>query len=239
MDAPLSIQLKGVAPDTHVTIKSSIGTWKASATFARDAHGIVNLDTQAPVSGSYSVADPMRLVWSATPTGKGWFNRNKAPESFSIAFEALVDDQVITSARLERQILVAGVKREEIHGHGLFGTLFLPAGAGHHPVITLVSGSAGGLSEHAAALFSARGIASFSLAYFNFKSLPRGLGNIPLEYFKTTFNYLQSRGEIDRDRLAIMGGRVSGVLRIERQRTANRRPKLIWPIGMFRKLAHQ
>jgi dienelactone hydrolase len=104
------------------------------------------------------------------------------------------------------------VRREVVRENGLFGTLFLPSGKGPHPALILVSGSGGGLNEPRAALFASHGYAALALAYFNYETLPKGLLNIPLEYFQTAINFLEAHPSINRDRLGITGASRGGEL---------------------------
>ena len=51
-----------------------------------------------------------------------------------------------------------------------------------------------------------------TLAYFNYETLPKDLYEIPLEYFKASIDYLQSREDIDSERLVINGASRGGEL---------------------------
>jgi len=59
VDAPLKIRLCGMQPGELVTVRSSIadGVWTAGASFEVGADGAIDLEQQAPVSGSYSTVD--------------------------------------------------------------------------------------------------------------------------------------------------------------------------------------
>jgi dienelactone hydrolase len=95
---------------------------------------------------------------------------------------------------------------------GLVGTLFVPPGAGPHPVVITLSGSGGGLSEGGAALYASHGYAGFALAYFNYADLPDDLIEIPLEYFETAIRWLQRQPRLDGDRIAVAGTSRGGEL---------------------------
>ena len=69
VDEPLGIRLTGLEPGQQVTLRASqtddlARTWRAHATFVADANGQVDVAAQAPVSGTYTEADAMGLIWS-------------------------------------------------------------------------------------------------------------------------------------------------------------------------------
>jgi len=216
VDAPLKIRLTGMQPGDLVTVRSSIadGIWTAEASFEVGADGTIDLEEQAPVSGNYSTADAMGLIWSASlqasPESLAGLRTNVEP--FAITFDAASGGNVLASARVVREQVSDGVRREVVRDHGLFGTLFVPPNDGPHPAVMLVSGSDGGLAEGLASLFAAHGIAGFALAYFNYETMPKALVNIPLEYFETGIEFLRAHPMIDSHRLAIAGASRGGEL---------------------------
>jgi len=131
---------------------------------------------------------------------------------------------VLASARVLRDQIPDGVRREVVREDGLFGTLFVPPNDAPHPAVMLVSGSGGGLSEELASPFAAHGIAGFALAYFNYETLPKAIANISLEYFETGIEFLQAHPMIDSNRIAIAGTSHRGVSnpRGELRRTSKR-----------------
>ncbi|MEQ8675374.1 MAG: acyl-CoA thioester hydrolase/BAAT C-terminal domain-containing protein [Aggregatilineales bacterium] len=221
VDTPLKIQLSGFDPQQTVMLRSQMTDsagiiWQAQANYQTDADGQIDLDAHAPISGTYTTADAMGLIWSMTPTTEAdryaMFTRPPDLAPLIVQFEALIEDEVVAQAQVERLHIADGVKRVVVRENGLFGTLFLPAGEAPFPAITLVSGSGGGVYEYRAALFAAHGYAAFTLAYFNYETLPKILVDIPLEYFQTAIDYLQNRDDIDGERLAITGGSRGGEL---------------------------
>ena len=215
VDAPLKIRLTGMQPGDLVTVRSSIadGIWTAEASFAVGADGAIDLEEQAPVSGSYSTVDSMGLIWSASlQASQESLARLSNLEPFAITFDAASGGNVLASASVVREQVPVGVRREVVREDGLFGTLFVPPNDGPHPAVMLVSGSGGGLDEGLASLFAAHGIAGFTLAYFNYEALPKALVNIPLEYFETGIEFLRAHPMIDGNRLAIAGASRGGEL---------------------------
>ena len=75
-DEVVKIQVVGLAPGQTVTLKASLRDdldqrWESYATFLSDGNGIVDVTTQAPISGTYDIADPMGLFWSMLPNVHG------------------------------------------------------------------------------------------------------------------------------------------------------------------------
>jgi dienelactone hydrolase len=219
VDELLRIEVTGLRPGQRVRLAAEQvdddgRPWRAQAEFEADAHGRVDLASRAPVAGSYEGAEPMGLIWSmALPpeeTRLGRFARRQ-PTPIRVDFSADTEDAHVSSS-VERLLVADGVERVVVREDGLVGTLFVPPGAGPHPVIITLSGSGGGLSEPAAALYASHGFAGLALAYFNMESLPGDLIEIPLEYFETAFGWIQRQPRLDGVRLGVSGTSRGGEL---------------------------
>jgi dienelactone hydrolase len=220
VDEPLRIRLSGFAAGQQVTLRAAqtddaARTWRAQATFVADANGQIDVAAQAPLAGTYAEADAMGLIWSmalaADEPNQAPFVR-KEPTPVPIEFVAEVDDAPVARTTAERLYAADGVERLPVREDGLVGTLFVPPGAGPHPVVITLSGSGGGLSEDSAALYAAHGYAGFALAYFNYADLPQDLIEIPLEYFETALRWVQRQPRLDGDRIAVSGTSRGGEL---------------------------
>lgn len=218
-DESVQGRLTGIEPGARATVRSrlrdDVGTWwEATNAFRADDRGIVDLTAAAPESGSYQGVEPMGFLWSMAPTGPGphstFLATSLEPKTVELAAE--IDGRTVAEARWVRRYLAPGVRRLEVRDDGLFGTFFVPAGAGPFPAVLLLGGSGGGLSEPAAALYAAHGFATLALAYFRAGSLPTELVRIPLEYFATAIAWLQARPEVDPARLAVAGTSRGGEL---------------------------
>src|SRR5947199_123091 len=82
VDVPLGIRLMGFASGQQVTLRASQTddlerTWRAHATFVADSNGQVDVAAQAPVSGTYTEADRMGLIWSMA---LAYFNYEGLPQ---------------------------------------------------------------------------------------------------------------------------------------------------------------
>jgi hypothetical protein len=95
---------------------------------------------------------------------------------------------------------------------GLVGDLYIPANAtGRLPAVIMLGGSEGGVGAATARdsrLMAQHGYVAFQLAYFDAPGLPKDLGLIPLEYFKTAIDYLQAQPNVDPERIGMEGGSI-------------------------------
>lgn len=218
IDEVVSIQLSGLAPGQNVTVRArtrfhTSHVWESYATFMADKNGSVDVSAQQPLTGTYETADPMGLFWSMIPP------RGEDATSFGDGLDPVVIDLIVevdgktaVSAQLERLFVAPEVTRVPVRENGLVGTLFLPGDSGPYPAVIVLGGSDGGLHEEGAALLASHGYAALALAYFHAETLPSALINIPLEYFETAINWLQSHDRVDGKRLGIMGTSRGGEL---------------------------
>ncbi|MGH6889789.1 MAG: alpha/beta fold hydrolase [Rhizomicrobium sp.] len=99
---------------------------------------------------------------------------------------------------------------------GLVADFYRPAGAkGQLPAIIILGGSEGGLGPAPARdgkVIARRGYAVLQLAYFDAPGLPKDLGLIPLEYFKTAIDWLRAQPGIDPARIGIVGTSIGGMV---------------------------
>jgi dienelactone hydrolase len=94
--------------------------------------------------------------------------------------------------------------RRDVREEGLVGTLFYKRGE-RRPALIWLTGSGGGEVRGHAALLASRGFTCLSLAYFNAEALPKGLWEIPLEYFETAIRWLQRQDCVVPDALGATG----------------------------------
>jgi dienelactone hydrolase len=220
VDELLRIEVSGLRPGQRVRlvaqqVDDDHRAWKAEAEFQADADGRVDVASQAPLAGSYEGVEPMGLIWSMALApdeprqGMPFIRRQPTPIDLEVTADA---EGARVSQHVERLLVADGVERVVVREDGLVGTLFVPPGPGPHPVIVTLSGSGGGLSEPAAALYASHGYAGLALAYFNMESLPADLIEIPLEYFETAFCWIQRQERLDGDRIGVSGTSRGGEL---------------------------
>jgi dienelactone hydrolase len=191
VDDVIPISVSGLTPGDAVTVRAHAGAWSSSATFTADS------------SGAVSVADPMRLFWSATRERSA--PQEAPPQMWELTAE--VKGMVVARTTVQRRALAESVTVAHVRERGLVGDFYLPAGEGKHPAVLVLGGSGGGIppaSGFAGGLAS-RGYAVFALAYFGVEGLPRNLENIPLEYFGAALTWLAAQPSVDADRIAVVG----------------------------------
>ena len=198
IDVPRHIVASGLAPDEVVTLSTRAVrgpgvAWASAARFRADAHGVVDLQRDAPLDGSYAGVSAMGLVWSQAPEVAGAPREPFAAEPAApllTLLEARRADGSTLQATLVQRLQAEGVQRREVREQGLVGTLFLPASPGPHPAVLVLNGSGGGINEPRAALYASHGYAAFALGYFKAPGLSDYISNTPLEYFETALQWL-------------------------------------------------
>lgn len=220
VDEQVTVRFSGLERNQAITLRARMRDglerrWEAHATFKTDDHGVIDVSSQAPLSGSYDGVDPMGLFWSMTLN-----DAEKEPSRFArqgltpleVSFLAEVDGRRVASASLKRLHVAPGVTRTPVRENGLVGTFFEPPASAPRPGVIVMGGSGGGLNEDSAALLASHGYAAMALAYFNCEHLPANLYNIPLEYFATAIRWMQAQTGVIGDKLAVMGWSRGGEL---------------------------
>ena len=196
IDMPRRIAVTALSPGEEVvlrtrTVRGPDVVWRSAATFRADADGVIDLQRDAPVHGSYAGVSAMGLIWSQEPEQPG-ASRDVfgAEPSAPLSTEIVVERQASPAlrGRLVQRLVSACVTRRELREDSLVGTLFLPpdrADGRAHPAIVVLNGSGGGINEPRAALYASRGYAALALGYFKAPGLPDYISNTPLEYFET------------------------------------------------------
>ena len=201
IDEPFRIALTGVPPGRDVTINvdGNNGLWQSTATFKSNVQG--NLD----------IADPMRLIWSATGQRPA---TPMATPAQPWTFTAAIDGKVVATQTIMRRAFAQGVRIVPVRERGLVAMAYSPAQSGRHPAIIVLPGSQGGLpgpAGHAGGLAS-RGYFVLALAYFNAEGLPALLQNVPLEYFATAVEWLKAQPLVDPEHIGVLGTSRGGEL---------------------------
>jgi uncharacterized protein len=102
----------------------------------------------------------------------------------------------------------AGIERVDLREQGLYGELYLPAGATKPlPALVLIGGSEGGLNtmSQMAVSFAQKGYATLALAYWAEQGLPQQLQGIPLEYFDRGIDWLAKHPRVDAKSIGLLG----------------------------------
>jgi dienelactone hydrolase len=219
IDVPIKIELRGFPPGQPVTLTALIefadgSKWQSRATFSADARGQVDLTREAPTSGTYDGVAAMEFIWSSErQPGEG---RPISPGSvmrpWLVHLDATGPGGTRAQATIDRTVAGPGVTRHIVRDAGIVGTLFLPAGDGPHPAVIVVSGGGGGIPEHRACILASHGYAALALGYFAVEGLPRGLVNIPLEYFENAIRWMRAQPWLGKGFLAVWGPSRGGEL---------------------------
>ena len=218
IDVPRHIRVNDLTPGQQVqlrtrTLRGHRVVWQSQAIYQADAKGVVDLTTQAPISGSYEGVDPMGLIWSQTPEQEGEREVFGAQVTDPIYTQIEVQsDAVQLEGQLVQRLAAPGVQRIEVREDGLVGTVFIPATPGPHPAVMILNGSGGGINEPRAALYASHGYVAFALAYFKAPGLSDYISNTPLEYFKKGLDWLRQTYTPLNDFVAINGQSRGGEL---------------------------
>ena len=219
IDTAIAIELRGFPARQPVTITAiqtfpSMSRWQGRATYMSDDNGCVYVARQAPVSGTYDGVSAMGLIWSA----KRLPGETKPPpadfimQPWFVQLEATSPGGMRAELTLERRVAGPGVTRHAIRSDGIVGTLFLPPGDGPHPAVIVLNGGDGGIDEYRGAILASRGYAALNLGYFAMEGLPRGLVNIPLEYFENAIGWMRAQPWLHDHFLAVWGESRGGEL---------------------------
>lgn len=222
LDEAVKIEVVGLEPDQTVTLTATLRDnrnrdWESIGVFTADEQGVVDLTTQAPITGTYDAVDPMGLLWSMAPDvpdPEYSYFANPGANPVVVTFNATTADAELGPAYLRRVRLPSGVQRATLsmEEHGLEGQFFAPAGAEPHPALLILGGSGGFPDIAKAELLAAHGYATLALDYFGGPSLPDALAEIPLEYFKKGIDWLQAQDVVDADKLGVVGTSRGGEL---------------------------
>ena len=213
VDAPLSIQLKGLEPSQQVTIRAHTSdqggaTWSSSATYTADDAGVVDLSRRKPVAGSYNTTDTVGLLWSLAPDGGGTAGFFVPPVSGEVVtLTAEVGGRQVAIRTLTRLVKSPDVSSqvEQFAEAGFRGEYFARSGTSRHEALMVFGGSEGGLSTTLASLLAGHGYPTLALAYFGLPGLPDALENIPLEYFVRALKWLREQPEVDPSHVLVLG----------------------------------
>ena len=218
---PFSWKVSGIQPGGKVTVRASSRdarqiVWESEAVFQADPTGVVDLNRQAPVSGSYAEADIFGLLWSMRPTSseskKPIVYRDNWVNGWTVDLAAADSEGRSSKTRFRCVLQKPGeaLVRVPLEQEGLSGLLYYPAAGGPFPGVILLGGSEGGLSEARARAFASNGFAALTLAYFGFPSLPDELVEIPLECVERAAAWMKAQPKVKAERLGLVGGSKGG-----------------------------
>lgn len=213
LDQPVRIRVDGLAPSESVSLqlRSTDGygvVWLASATFAADAHGIVDPARSPALAGDYQGVQAMGLMWSMRaqapdPAGAYFW---RGPRRFSLSVVARGKTLATTTFIRRFSAVPLDKTRENVGQAGFDGEFVTPAGAHHREAVLTFGGSEGGIhSLLEAGLLASHGYPALTIGYFAAPQLPPTLQDIPLEYFTRALRWLGHQPQVNPRRIIVMG----------------------------------
>lgn len=214
LDQRLTIQILGLKPNAPVRVSAKSQAqdalwWRSDAVFTADDRGQIDLDRQAPQSGSYGGIDGMGLFWSMRPDKepKRADHLSFAIENFSKPVITVIDitgaSGATVSASIERRYARVGLRSVSVHD-GVVATLYECDHNAALPGVLVIGGSDGGAGAPGVAmLLASHGFTAVSLSYFGVAGLPPTLENVPMEYFQKALQWMRMQPDIDPRSIAI------------------------------------
>ncbi|KMK76759.1 acyl-CoA thioesterase/bile acid-CoA:amino acid N-acyltransferase family protein [Alkalihalobacillus pseudalcaliphilus] len=208
---PFNVQIKTRHPETKFEIALETKDddnkeFKSKAVFKSDKTGLINLETNGPISGDYESIDNLGMIWSMSYAGKKnrMFNKQSSkPIKFELKLQDL-DGHILASKSFERYFFSEKIIKKDFK-HDFLGTGFYPENEKELPGVIILGGSDASVHESAAALLASKGYFVLALAYFGKEGLPKGIQNIPLEYVDNAFVFLENQPNVNKEKLAIIG----------------------------------
>jgi len=219
-DEPVTIKVLGLEPGQTITLRASLRDdsdrrWESEATFVADGAGVVDVTTQAPISGTYTTVDPMGLIWSMLPKalrgGPAYFT-GWDDSQVVVTLTAESDEKNIGTTYFTRLRQREDVKMSVVSEDGLIGFFFTPESAEPLPTMLVLGGSGGGVDIPKAAMLASHGYATLALDYFGNEPLPLSLTEVPLEYFATAVTWLKAQDVVDDNKIGVIGTSRGGEL---------------------------
>lgn len=217
IDTPLDIHITNLPPCMDVSIRAKMednfrSIWESYAKFKSDAEGRIDLASESPFTGTYSVPDAHGLFWSMERMETNASKKNMPLQSLHTQITVEEQAKIIASANVVRHLVSPEVERQPVREQGIVGTFFCHPDAGALPTVIVLGGSEGGLKEGNAALLASYGYNTLALAYFGMEDLPQELVNIPVDYIEKTIAWVSRHPNVDSGRLGMMGTSKGGEL---------------------------
>ncbi|SES64515.1 Acyl-CoA thioester hydrolase/BAAT N-terminal region [Oceanobacillus limi] len=206
IDEEVNIKVMGCMENTEVSIYATTfdetqKKFTSYATFIVPSDRIVDVATQKPVKGTYDTVDASGLFWSMMHTESKWDdyyekkNSNKVSITLVLKVNGIEQDSLTIQRFFYRD---EDVTKETVAHQNIVGTVFHPKQKGTFPAVIVLSGSDGGMQEHAAALLASKGYTVLALPYFGSEEgVPNNLENIPLEYFQEATDWLREHPAVN------------------------------------------
>ncbi|XP_033102496.1 acyl-coenzyme A amino acid N-acyltransferase 2-like isoform X3 [Anneissia japonica] len=226
IDEKMSIHVYGLQKSRSVTIRAFVDergrNFEAYAHFHSDVNGTVQLDSHPSLCGSYRGVMPMGLFshMQPSPGQKAGVRLVKKNVTTPLVFDLTVYEgflsteefysrtsahKILAKTTVERWYMAKDVERIEIKSGNIRGTLFKPKGDGPFPGIIDMFGTAGGIMEFRAALFSSYGFACLSLPFFGYEDLTKNPVEVDMVYFEEAVDWLVNNPLVMDSGIGIIG----------------------------------
>lgn len=208
IDEPLDIKVYTSEPNQQVTIRMEVDddeqkTFHSYGDFTSDESYEIDLNTAAPVNGTYHQADGAGLLWSmiSKKTNKDDYFVKKSDKNLEATLYVTTDDEIHATEVITIRFKDDSVEKIELDHDDIKGNLYAPAAPGSYPSVMILSGSDGGNEAHAASYLAGKGYLVLALSYFNDEGLNEHLEKVDLAYFKRAADYLshheKSNGKVN------------------------------------------
>ncbi|KAL0968095.1 hypothetical protein UPYG_G00262350 [Umbra pygmaea] len=222
IDEKFCVVVRYLPPFEDITLRSLIHSedgdyWEAYGHYVSDDSGLVNVESNVSLGGTYDGLEPMGLLWSMKPvpgSRTGLRLRKKEIQTPVVVHISVYrghmsqgfNEQVaLASVVTERWYMAPGIRRVDITEGGVSGTLFLPPGLGPFPALLDLWGGGGGLVEYRSALLASHGFASLALEYMTPRTSGSSTSYVGNAYFEAAFTILKEHPQVCGDRIAILG----------------------------------
>jgi len=216
VDERVHLRATGLRPGARVVVRSSMpirgAVFRGEAVFVADANGNVDLDSVAPVQGTYRGADGMGLFWAMGPTKATDIEASAdtagswaPPAPFVVHFQLLVDSTVVARASVVRRFMGEHVAMQRVDEPEVKAHLYLPTGSARLPLVVVLSGSEGGHDDLRASMLASRGFAAMTIAYVGVLGTSAELFEVPVEAVERGIAWAARHPRLDSTRIAIMG----------------------------------
>lgn len=182
IDAEDGVLVTGAAPGARVRLRADLElcgqSWSCAAEYDADPTGRVDTTVSPSLGGDHRGVDAFGLYWSADT--RGFYDWSEmSPMHVRVSAECAGDR---AEASYERYWLADGATMRAVADEGVVGRVHLPPEASEAPGLVILSGSGGGLGgPPAGALLTGHGIATLSLAHWNFPGTPDRLRDIDID----------------------------------------------------------
>ncbi|KAF1768661.1 hypothetical protein GCK72_000474 [Caenorhabditis remanei] len=180
-----------------------------------DEFGKIDLSKDKPIRGTYHDVDPMGLFISLQASQELRFGGSLRNDSAKPSFYTLRlisdSEKVLDEINLKKHWFHPLVTKIEVSQDGLYGTIFKPPGDGPFPCIIDIPGANGKISNGVAAVYSLEGFLVYTLAFFDYKDLPKRCRDADVSIFSKHINFIQSLPYCS-DKIGLYGMSLGGTI---------------------------